>query len=124
MMPLISTKPDRKWSDQWTKEARQSARKLAAKAIRSGALTRQPCQVCGEPYAVAHHEDYDQPLAVEWLCRSHHVRRHNELDPTIMIRQRQAVARSRAKWKAWHQAIEQRCGIRSKARGIKGQAST
>jgi len=40
-------------------------------ALRDGKVTRQPCEVCGEP-AQAHHEDYSKPLEVTWLCFRHH----------------------------------------------------
>jgi len=33
------------------------------------------CIVCGTK-AVAHHEDYEQPLKVVWLCQKHHMMRH------------------------------------------------
>ena len=44
-------------------------------AIKTGRLVRQPCEVCGEK-AQAHHADYGQPLAVQWLCPLHHARQH------------------------------------------------
>ena len=33
---------------------------------RKGLLARQPCEVCGEIKAEAHHADYSQPLEVRW----------------------------------------------------------
>ena len=63
--------------------AEDSRRNLAhsqvARAIRSGALVRQPCCRCGEAKTVAHHEDYDKPLDVMWLCQPCHKKRHKEL---------------------------------------------
>lgn len=41
-----------------------------------GWLTAQPCEVCGAPKAEAHHDDYDQPFLIRWLCRLHHRRHH------------------------------------------------
>lgn len=49
---------------------------LVAKAVQEGRLVRQPCEVCGEARAVAHHDDYARPLAVRWLCRQHHQEWH------------------------------------------------
>lgn len=45
-------------------------------AIGSGKLTRQSCEVCGATTVDAHHDRYDEPLTVRWLCRSHHVKLH------------------------------------------------
>lgn len=42
------------------------------RALRSGLLVRQPCEVCGKK-ADGHHDDHTKPLAVRWLCRSHHM---------------------------------------------------
>ncbi len=49
------------------------------RAIRSGELVRQPCVRCGEVKSLAHHEDYDKPLDVIWLCQPCHKQRHKEL---------------------------------------------
>jgi len=46
---------------------------------RKNGMKRQPCSVCNFPFADAHHEDYDKPLEVIWLCRKHHKDRHREL---------------------------------------------
>ncbi len=48
-------------------------------AIRSGRMVRQQCKVfdCFD-IGEAHHEDYDKPLDVEWLCTKHHKQLHME----------------------------------------------
>ncbi len=51
-----------------------------AKALKSGKLTRQPCEICNEPRVQAHHDDYSKPLDVKWLCIKHHAERHVELN--------------------------------------------
>jgi hypothetical protein len=40
------------------------------------------CNVANQPGLgiVAHHEDYDKPLDVIWLCRTHHKLRHREIN--------------------------------------------
>lgn len=45
-------------------------------AIKSGALVRQPCEVCGSAPAHGHHDDYTRPLEVRWLCQTHHAEAH------------------------------------------------
>lgn len=47
----------------------EAARKL-------GQCLSQPCEQCGDPKAVGHHEDYDRPLDLIWLCRSCHRKNH------------------------------------------------
>lgn len=59
---------------------RQVAHSSVARAIRRGELVRQPCCRCGAEKTVAHHEDYDKPLEVVWLCQACHKQRHKELN--------------------------------------------
>lgn len=47
-------------------------------AIRDSLLLKQPCEVCGHTKVVAHHDDYDKPLEVRWLCQIHHTQWHQE----------------------------------------------
>lgn len=51
---------------------------ITAFAIRSGFLKRMPCEICGEKKSHAHHDDYDKPLDVRWLCSMHHQEWHAE----------------------------------------------
>lgn len=48
-------------------------------ALKAGTLVKPSrCSNCGEKRAIlAHHEDYDQPLQVIWLCFSCHPRDRN-----------------------------------------------
>jgi len=50
-----------------------------SRAIKSGQLVRQPCLRCGNEKSLAHHEDYDKPLDVMWLCQPCHKQRHKEI---------------------------------------------
>lgn len=43
---------------------------------RLGLLLPEPCEVCGAEKVDAHHNDYDRPGDVRWLCRKHHVQHH------------------------------------------------
>lgn len=55
------------------------ARSKVYYALKTGKLNKGicvflECQTLGE----AHHDDYDQPLKVTWLCRKHHSQHHFE----------------------------------------------
>ena len=58
----------------------QCRRKVVC-AIQSGKLKRGHCEDCGKTPSqekiYGHHEDYDKPLEVVWLCSSCHMRRHS-----------------------------------------------
>lgn len=60
----------------------QSAAQKVRRAIRAGKLVREPCEVavCVE-WPHAHHDDYNFPLKVRWLCRSHHKEWHRDHEP-------------------------------------------
>ena len=55
------------------------ARTCVKVAVARGELEKYPCWVCGDVNTEAHHADYDAPLSVVWLCRSHHQRLHHEV---------------------------------------------
>ena len=63
------------WSKQWRERNREKckAHAMVQKALRSGALKKSGCEVCGiEKLVHGHHEDYSKPLDVNWLCPQHH----------------------------------------------------
>ncbi len=59
---------------------RTRAHIAVARAVRKGSLVRSPCIRCGEQKSLAHHEDYDKPLEVVWLCQPCHKQRHKEIN--------------------------------------------
>lgn len=52
------------------------AQSKVSREIKKGNLSRKPCEICGEIKSVAHHDDYDKPLDVRWLCQAHHKQWH------------------------------------------------
>lgn len=47
------------------------------KAILKGIVNKIPCEICGSIVNLhGHHEDYNKPLEVRWLCRKHHFECH------------------------------------------------
>ena len=49
-------------------------------AVKTGRLTKTGCERCQCEKAYAHHDSYDEPLNVMWLCQPCHKQRHKELD--------------------------------------------
>jgi len=56
---------------------KMNARSYAHVYLKRGKLKRGVCEVEGcENSAEMHHDDYDKPLEVRWLCRHHHLGWH------------------------------------------------
>jgi hypothetical protein len=51
------------------------ARSYAGVYKRRGKVVIQGCEKCGGS-AEMHHDDYDKPLEIRWLCREHHLELH------------------------------------------------
>lgn len=58
---------------------KRAAQNILNNAVKAGVVVKQPCVLCGKENADGHHDDYDKPLEVVWLCRKHHADRHREL---------------------------------------------
>lgn len=52
------------------------ARSYLKTYVKRGKVVKLPCEICGSERSEAHHEDYDKPLEVVWLCREHHLELH------------------------------------------------
>lgn len=54
-------------------KTKYDARKAVHSARRRGQIKRGPCLFCGTTERIeAHHEDYSKPLAIVWVCKTHH----------------------------------------------------
>jgi len=56
-------------------------RSMVQSAIKSGKLKKDCCEVCGNKKVDAHHDDYNFPFEVRWLCRTHHALWHETNRP-------------------------------------------
>lgn len=63
---------------------RMAARSALTNALKSGQITRQPCEICGNPKTHGHHEDYSKPLDIRWLCRAHHGAVHRKRNRLVL----------------------------------------
>lgn len=66
---------------RWRKQdkRRNKCHNAVSRAIKAGQMVVMNCERCGSTKAVAHHDSYDRPLSVKWLCAVHHSERHKEL---------------------------------------------
>ena len=62
-----------------TDSRRTKCHNAVARAIRNGSLVQQPCARCSSEKTLAHHESYDLPLEIVWLCQPCHKQRHKEI---------------------------------------------
>ena len=56
---------------------RRRARQALQRAVATGKLDRNPCEVCGGLKTEGHHDDYSKPKHVRWLCRECHIAEHS-----------------------------------------------
>lgn len=55
-----------------------NARAYANVYQRRGLLAKQNCEVCGSEDSEKHHDSYDRPLDVRWVCRDCHLSLHRQ----------------------------------------------
>lgn len=73
----MSAKSSRAWREK--NPEKRAAHIVVTTAIASGRLKRAQCMICGHKEAHGHHDNYDRPLDVVWLCRPHHSERHRSI---------------------------------------------
>jgi hypothetical protein len=73
-------RPAKQWREAHPEKYR--AHVIVGNALRDGKLGRGvACEACGcAPPLEAHHDDYDKPLHVRWLCRDCHAAHHKQLN--------------------------------------------
>ncbi len=47
--------------------------------IEKGKINKTPCEVCDNPIVECHHNDYNDPKDVKWLCKKHHKELHKSI---------------------------------------------
>ena len=78
LKPLQQNERGRQAKYRWAKKnsIKVSAYQKVLNALKCGSLIRQPCEKCKSEETQAHHDDYQKPLTVRWLCTQHHAEWH------------------------------------------------
>jgi ribosomal protein S27AE len=71
----------RKYRANSINSQKEAARIAISRAISSGALVALACENCGAATTEAHHDDYNKPLEVRWLCKKCHASHHQAQKP-------------------------------------------
>lgn len=66
-----------KRKDKAATKTQAAARSAVYNALNAGTLKQGDCAECGAFPTEAHHENYNKPLEVIWLCKKHHEERHH-----------------------------------------------
>jgi hypothetical protein len=93
--------------------AHNRARSIVSAAKSSGRIFAGPCEVCGAERTHAHHDDYNKPLEVRWLCPMHHKEWHmnNKAVEATSLQRRHPLGKSGVRgvtpnqwgnYQAWH----------------------
>ncbi len=71
------------FNKEWkkTKQGRliTKAVNMVRNAVAKSEIIRLNCEICGNPKSQAHHNNYNEPLKVTWLCKKHHIERHSQM---------------------------------------------
>lgn len=65
---------------------KHKAQRMITEMLRYGKITPQKCVVCASSFVHGHHEDYNKPKEVVWLCPLHHKQRHKEIKEQAIVK--------------------------------------
>jgi len=75
----------RDYSKKPEEKIKEKCRHKTYLAIKNKFIERNGCLICNKE-AQAHHEDYNKPLKVIWLCEEHHLELHQNRKIKINIK--------------------------------------
>lgn len=65
-----------RFRDNQLEKMKRDCRDETRRLIRKGLLIQKPCEVCGLEDSQSHHDDYQDPINIRWLCSWHHAEHH------------------------------------------------
>ena len=78
------TAQTKRWLSKPENKIKRDAHLKVFEAIKKSLLKKLPCEVCNIFPAHAHHDDYNKPLDVRWLCTRHHYEHHKSMLPSTL----------------------------------------
>jgi len=80
-------KKNKKRLDEYMQQYKQEHSKeiKARNTANNHIVDIQPCELCGNPLAIKHHNDYSKPLEIRFLCRRCHWKLHNEKKEEVYV---------------------------------------
>lgn len=69
----------KRWKNKEENKIKRKAHVLVYEAVKAGTLLKKECEVCFSSVSLAHHDDYNKPLEVRWLCPLHHYQHHQSM---------------------------------------------
>lgn len=75
-MMLERQKAIKKFQENEDARLKKNCREATHRAIKTGKILKQKCEICGEEEVQSHHDDYTDPFNVRWLCIKHHTQHH------------------------------------------------
>lgn len=67
-----------RYRDNQLEKMKRDCRDETRRLIRKGILIRKNCEICGHEDAQSHHDDYNDPMNIRWLCSKHHAEHHKQ----------------------------------------------
>lgn len=78
----IKTKQSPEAKKRWlaNNKHKNRAHWLLRDAVKRNEVTKGLCEECGSTVVHAHHDDYNKPYDVRWLCPKHHSAHHRAMN--------------------------------------------
>jgi hypothetical protein len=71
------------WADKDGYNRKMSCRRKTIKLLKDrGCYDNEPCEICDNYKTEIHHQDYNNPFDIIWLCHPHHMQLHKLLIET------------------------------------------
>lgn len=74
------------WKTKHPKKVR--AQRKLQQAVKNKKIIKLPCEYCKSTKVIAHHDNYNEPFNVRWVCKTHHRKIHYETRKNLIVDKR------------------------------------